>query len=427
MDANRFSTESLRDPRLLHILAAAIQAVEPGAAIERYLKSHPLKRNGRIYGLAIGKAALPMLEALARSVPLTKGLAVTKHASSPTLRGLTVMEGGHPLPDERSLLAGRRVVEWVGMLQENDTLICLISGGGSALVSAPWPGLSLHDLRALTALLLSCGARIDEINILRRHLDQIKGGGLLRLTPAKHVLSLILSDVIGNPLEAIASGPTAPDPSRREDALAVLEKYRLMAQIPAAILAALRHAPETLKPGDPRLETVQNVIVGDNALAIRAALKQAEKEGFASESLGSAWQGEARQVGEQFAACFLAALARRPRPFCLVAGGETTVTLRGSGRGGRNQELALASVPVLAGQRDIRLIALASDGEDGPTDAAGAVVSGETYQRGKMLGLEVAHHLSENDSYTFFAALGDLLHPGPTGTNVNDLIFLIAW
>lgn len=427
MDANRFSTESLRDPRLLRILAAAIRAVEPGAAVERYLEAHPLKTSGRIYGLAIGKAALPMLEALARRLPLTAGLAVTKHASLPTLSRLTVIEGGHPLPDERSLLAGRRVIEWVRALQENDTLICLISGGGSALVSAPWPGISLDDLRALTTLLLSCGARIDEINILRRHLDQIKGGGLLRLTPAKRVFSLILSDVLGNPLEAIASGPTAPDPTRRDDALAVLEKYRLTAQIPPAILSALHNTPETLKPGDPRLETVQNMIVGDNALALQAALAQAEEEGFASESLGSTWQGEARQVGEQLSACFLEALTRRQRPFCLVAGGETTVTLRGGGRGGRNQELALASVPLLAGQRDIRLIALATDGEDGPTDAAGAVVSGETYQRGKTLGLEVAHHLSENDSYTFFAALGDLLRPGPTGTNVNDLIFLVAW
>lgn len=427
MNANRFATESLHDPRLLRILAAAIQAVEPGAAVERYLETHPLRASGRIYGLAIGKAALPMLKALARRLPLTAGLAVTKHASFPTLSRLTVIEGGHPLPDERSLLAGRRVVEWVSALQENDTLICLISGGGSALVSAPWTGISLDDLRALTTLLLSCGARIDEINILRRHLDQIKGGGLLRLTPAKQVLSLILSDVIGNPLEAIASGPTAPDPTWREDALAVLEKYHLTAQTPPAILSALHNVPETLKPGDPRLETVHNVIVGDNALALQAALAQAEEEGFASESLGSTWQGEARQVGEQLSACFLEALGRRQRPFCLVAGGETTVTLRGGGRGGRNQELALASVPLLAGQRDIRLIALASDGEDGPTDAAGAVVSGETYQRGKALGLEVARHLSENDSYTFFAALGDLLRPGPTGTNINDLIFLVAW
>jgi len=425
MDANRFSTHSLCDPRLLRILEAAIQAVEPGAAVERYLETQPLQTSGQIYGLAIGKAALPMLDALARHLPLAGGLAVTKHASPLTLSRVTVIEGGHPLPDERSLRAGQRVKEWLGALQEDDTLICLVSGGGSALVSVPWPGISLEDLRTLTALLLSCGARIDEINILRRHLDQIKGGGLLRLTAARQVYSLILSDVIGNPLEAIASGPTAADPTHREDALAVLAKYRLTAEIPPAILTALHTAPETLKPGNERLSTVQNIIIGDNTLAARAALAQAEKEGFAGEYLGSAWQGEARRVGEQLSARFLAALAQRARPFCLVAGGETTVTVRGHGRGGRNQELALASVPLLAGQRNIRLIALATDGEDGPTDAAGAVVSGESLQRAKTLGLEVARHLSENDSYSFFAALGDLLRPGPTGTNVNDLIVMI--
>lgn len=299
-------------------------------------------------------------------------------------------------------------------------------------------------MQSLTRQLLACGARIDEINALRRHLDQVKGGGLARAAAPARVVSLILSDVVGNPLEAIASGPTAPDPSSRADALRVLEKYGLTENVPAAILHTLEHAPETPKPGDSLFARVENVLVGSNALAAQAALQQAESEGFHAQFLGDSWQGEAREVAKT--------LCERlkdvtHRPVCLVAGGETTVTLVGqvsdlsantmthTGQvkdlshvlGGRNQELALAAARELAGLPNVMLVTLATDGEDGPTDAAGAVATGETAERARALNLDPGAFLARNDSYHFFAPLGDLLQPGPSGTNVNDLTFLFGF
>jgi glycerate 2-kinase len=453
MDASRFFTHSLRDPRVARILAAALEAVDPNTAVERYLLSKPLPPAGRVFALGLGKAALPMTRALSHFTDFTRALVITKHAPSLELQAATVIESGHPVPDARSLAAGQAALEFISSLHEDDLLVCLISGGGSALMTAPV--VPLEDMQALTSALLACGARIDEINTLRRHLDQVKGGGLAKATKAR-VLSLILSDVVGSPLEAIASGPTAPDPTTREDALAVLEKYDLLSanfrqsslnlkeisvnsrKLADSILESLKTNPETPKPNDPIFSRVDNVIVGDNALAIKAALKRAEQEGFQAESLGSDWQGEAREVGLELARKLRVTIESKNHPFCLVAGGETTVTLRLRrqkpaappresilGKGGRNQELALAAVPVLAGLENALLISLATDGEDGPTDAAGAVVNGETLQRAKELDLTVADYLSRNDAYPFFERLGDLLRTGPTGTNVNDLVFLL--
>ena len=266
-----------------------------------------------------------MVEALSRSTSLESALVISKHVSDSGLKGIkertpdiTVMEAGHPLPDSRSLAAGKDALAFIAPLEADDLLVCLISGGGSALMTSP--RVPMADMQALTSALLSSGARIDEINILRRHLDRIKGGGLVKATKAR-VLSLILSDVVGNPLEAIASGPTAPDPTTREEAFAVLEKYgllsvnqnqslrkkihaharRLAGTFSWSIHQFLSSCPETPKPADPIFSRVQNVIVGDNALAVEAALKQAHEEGFQSESLGSAWQGEACKVGRTLA------------------------------------------------------------------------------------------------------------------------------
>lgn len=229
MDSNRFATHSLQDARLLRILSAALEAVDPFQAVQKYLP----KIEGRVFGLGIGKAAIPMMDALAEQIPLSGGLAVTKFASGLSRESFTILEGGHPIPDARSLYAGEQVLEFVSSLKEDDTLICLISGGGSALMTAPY--VSLEDLQTLTSLLLSSGARIDEINVLRRQLDRVKGGGLAGATKAK-IISLILSDVIGNPLEAIASGPTILDPTTRKDALTILKKYDLDQQVPNSIL-----------------------------------------------------------------------------------------------------------------------------------------------------------------------------------------------
>jgi hydroxypyruvate reductase len=372
-----------------------------------------------------------MMDALADRVSLAGGLAVTKFASG--LSGAyTILEGGHPVPDSRSLQAGERVLEFVSSLEEEDTLVCLISGGGSALVTAPY--VPLEDLQTLTSLLLASGARIDEINTLRRQLDRVKGGGLARVTRAK-IISLILSDVVGNPLEAIASGPTVPDPTTKADAVAILQKYNIEKEVPKSILDILlgipslaQHPREVALAGDggSRIDRVRNIIIGDNKLAALAALEQAVREGFQSEILTNELQGEAREIGQELAQRLLQEIRNRARPFCLIAGGETTVTLRGKGKGGRNQELALSAVDELNGTENLILVALATDGDDGPTDAAGAVVTGESSQRAESLGLDPADYLSKNNAYPFFDALGDLLKTGPTGTNVNDLIFLFA-
>jgi len=286
-----------------------------------------------------------------------------------------------------------------------------------------------------TSILLRCGANINEINTLRKHLDQVKGGGLARLAHPASLITLILSDVVGNPLDVIGSGPTVPDTSSFADAYAVLERYGVVADAPAPIVDRLRRGmaselPETLKPGDARFARVHNLIVGSNLQAAEAALAAARTAGFNTLLLTTFLQAEAREAGRM-----LAAVARElassghplPLPACIIAGGETTVTLRGSGRGGRNQELALAAVASMAGLPNLALVALATDGGDGPTDAAGAVVTGATLDRARSLGLDPAAHLARNDAYPFFDALGDLLRPGPTETNVNDLAFVFAF
>lgn len=426
-----FLTETLRThphgAAVTRILAAAMQAVEPGLLPYPPLDKILAKQDGNILVIGVGKAAsamtLPLASTLADRTPI--GLLIPKQTPVHIPAGFEVIPGGHPIPNEASQRAGLRALELASDLGANDLLVCLISGGGSALMTAPLPGLTLDDLRALTSALLACGARIDEINTLRRHLDQVKGGGLARAAYPARVISLILSDVIGSPLEAIASGPTAPDPTTKAAALGVLENYNLTDKVPAAIVKALKDAPETPKPGDGLFAHVENVIVGSNALAAQAALSQAQAEGFHPEFLGDAWQGEARDVAKIL--CNRLTSAHQKTPICLVAGGETTVSICGNGLGGRNQELALASVTELAGLNNVLLVTLATDGEDGPTDAAGAVVTGETLQYAHTMGLDPVKFLLRNDSYHFFNALGDGLSPGPSGTNVNDLTFLFAF
>jgi hydroxypyruvate reductase len=384
--------------------------------------TYPLDGIERIHLLGLGKSTHAMSLSLANLSP--RSLLIPKRTFPLPWAGCEIQPGGHPVPDENSLKAGQRALEFVHNLGENDLLLCLISGGGSALMTSPHAGLSLSDLQTLTQALLTCSASIDEINTLRRHLDQVKGGGLAQAAYPAQIISLILSDVVGNPLEAIASGPTAPDPTTRDDALAVLDKYRLRSKVPAAILHTLEAAPETPKPGADLFGRVQNVIIGSNFLAAQAALAQAETEGFQTRFLGDTWQGEAREVAKIF--CDELKTIHE-RPLCMVAGGETTVTVSGTGLGGRNQELALAAVEELAGLENVMLISLATDGEDGPTEAAGAVVTGETKKRAQAINLDAKTFLRENNAYHFFEPLDDLLKPGPSGTNVNDLTFLFGF
>ncbi len=435
------------------VLNAALEAVDPAEAVSRFVKRKEdvLSINGRNYALndyehiyivGAGKAGTPMATSIATILGshLTEGIIIVKegYTSGSDLGNLAktrILEAGHPIPDERGVHATEQVVRLLQETTEDDLVICLISGGGSALTPALVDGLTLDHLKTLTAQLLASGANIIEINTLRKHLNRIKGGQLARLVSPAKLVALILSDVVGNPLEVIASGPTVPDGTTYFDAYAVLERYDLLDKAPAPVIAHLikglrGEIAETPKPGDPLFINVQNVIIGSNLQAAEEALNQARKEGFNTILLTTFLEGEARQVG-----IVLAGILRQvhhnghplPRPTCIIAGGETTVTLQGDGLGGRNQELALSAVSDLAGIPDIAMITLATDGSDGPTDAAGAVVTGETLGRAHGLGLDPDDFLARNDAYTFFETLGDLIKTGPTNTNVNDLVFLFAF
>ncbi len=299
----------------------------------------------------------------------------------------------------------------------------------------PVGGVSLSDLQIMTDALLRCGATIDEINAIRKHLSQIKGGHLARWAYPAKVVSLILSDVVGNPLDVIASGPTVPDSATFADAVGVVEKYDLTEQLPRSILGHLRRGvegelPETPKAGDPAFDRVDNVVIASNDIAASAALRAAEALGYNAMLLSTYIEGEACEVARVFAAIGREiAVSGRPMtpPACVIAGGETTVTIRGSGLGGRNQELALAAALEIGGLANVLVVALATDGTDGPTDAAGAVVDGTTVLRADEIGLSAAGSLRNNDAYHFFERLGDLLITGPTNTNVNDLTFVFVF
>jgi glycerate 2-kinase len=411
---------------------AALAAADPASAIRRYVRRegdvlyvadqcYHLGDYERVYVVGGGKAAVPMAAAIVDILGerLTEGVVVTKyeHAGGWSVPRLQIIEAGHPVPDENSVRGARAVADLADQATERDLIICLISGGGSALLTLPVPGLTLADLQALTDALLRCGATINEVNAVRKHCSGIKGGNLARLAAPAQLVTLVLSDVVGDPLDAIASGPTVPDTTTVADAREVLGRYGILEVLPLQ---------ETPKPGDAIFDKVQNVVVGSNRLAALAAVKKARVLGFNALLLSTYVEGEAREVGR-----VAAALAKGIRahgdplspPACLVWGGETTVMVRGEGKGGRNQELALSAALALDGWRDVLIMALATDGTDGPTDAAGAIVTGETMDRAREHGLDAWAALEANNSYHFFEALDGLIRTGPTGTNVNDLLF----
>lgn len=436
---------------MARIMAAGLNAVDPYLAVTHFLhrekdvlfagtQTIDLSKFNRIFIIGVGKAAVPMTSAIEEIIGdlVTEGVVVTKtghtkaaHSLSPKL---AIVEAGHPLPDQQSVAGAQQALDLLSKARSDDLIFCSISGGGSALMTSPQPGITLEEMQSLTSHLLACGATIDEINTIRKHIDQVKGGGLLMQAGSSQWVSLILSDVIGDPIDRIASGPTAPDPSTYADAYKIIERYQLLDQAPASIITHLnrglhKHISETLKPGNPIFNQVNNLIVGNNTIAAAASLHEAEQSGFNSLLLSTSIQGEASQVGLLFGA-IAQQVARTnqpvPRPACIISGGETTVTLRGKGHGGRNQEVALGAVLPFAGLENIFLITLATDGGDGPTDAAGAVVSGETLGRAFRLGFNPREFLNRNDSYHFFNSLNDLLKPGSTLTNVGDLTYLFA-
>jgi hydroxypyruvate reductase len=390
-----------------------------------------LDRIRRVVVVGAGKASGSMAqaaEAVLDGVAID-GLVVVKELREPGPRRVRVVDAGHPIPDARGEAAAAEILRLARAAGPDSLVLCLISGGASALTPAPVPKVTLAEKQAATRLLLECGATINELNAVRKHLSRLKGGQLARVAHPAPVVSLLLSDVIGDPLDVIASGPTAPDPTTFGDALGILDRFGLRARLPSSVRAHLEggargEAEETPKPGDPALAGVTNVVIGNNGLVVDAAVAEARRVGLTPCLLTRRLQGEAREVARVFAA-LLDETARgglvQGRPACLIAGGETTVTIRGRGTGGRCQEFALALVPELASMRDVVVLAAGTDGSDGPTDAAGAVVDTTTLERARGKGMDARRALAENDSHPFFAALGDLVMTGPTGSNLMDL------
>ncbi len=436
------------------IMRAALDAVEPGAAVLKHLRlvgnrllvsgeqSYVLDEFDRVLVIGAGKAGAPMAAAVADILGerLNGGVVVVKHGHTldgPSTTGpIEIVEAGHPIPDRAGLCGARHIADLLHDTTERDLIICLLSGGGSALMTLPAYGISLADSQALTQILLGCGATINEINTIRKHISQLKGGQLARLASPATVVSLVLSDVVGDPLDVIASGPTVPDPSTFSDAWEVLARYGVVDDVPPSIVGYLTAGlqgvvADTPKPGDPLFERVHNVVVGSNRLAARAAAAEAARLGFATTLLTTFLEGEAREVGKVIAGLVkgLASgeMTYLERPACLIAGGETTVTLSGKeGQGGRNQEMALATALALNGWDGVLVACLATDGSDGPTDAAGAFADGTTVARAAELGMDAQLFLSRHDAYRFFKQLDDLIVTGPTRTNVNDLIVALA-
>lgn len=397
----------------------------------------PLKDFDRVFLIAAGKAALEMAAAVEEIVGarLTSGIAVTKRGHSKSrLHVARAFAAGHPIPDRAGVEASLAVRDLLKELNARDLLLVAISGGASALLPAPAEPVTLGAKQQTTDLLLRSGANIGELNTVRKHLSFLKGGRLAALAYPATVVGLLLSDVIGDAVDVIGSGPTAADASTFADAIAVLEKFSLADRVPRVVrnhleAGARGEIAETPKPRDPLFENVHNIVIGSNRLALEAAAQQAKKLGFRTMILSSTMQGEAREVARVHAEILREIVSSGhpiAPPACILSGGETTVTVRGDGKGGRNQEFALAAALAIAGLNRVLLLSAGTDGSDGPTDAAGAIATGDTVVRARRLGLDAAQHLAVNDSYVFLDALGDLIKTGPTGTNVMDVHLLLA-
>ena len=441
------------------IFRAGLARVDPLAMMERVLTldgdtlrvvtetechAYDLSRYRRIIALGAGKASARMALGLERLLGdrLWGGAIAVKDGYQESLSRLTLLAAGHPVPDARSLEAARTLLSLAATAGPDDLVIVLISGGGSAILAAPLvaPGhaLTLADKQEVTRALLACGATIHDVNRVRKKLSAIKGGRLAQAIAPAHCLSLLLSDVVGDDLDVIASGPTVPDPTSPEEVLTILHQYGLAGRMPAAAEAVLRDVarglvPDTPKAGDPAFATCRSVLVGTNYQALLAAREKALALGYNTLILTAHLIGEAREMAHLFYG-----MARDmalhglplPPPACVIAGGETTVTLRGPGKGGRNQEMALAYLDDLSrGARDAGeavFLAAATDGGDGPTDAAGAFASRAILGRGRELGLTPADFLAQNDAYHYFQAVDQLLVTGPTNTNVCDIKILLS-
>lgn len=440
-----------QNQNLIGIFNAALAAVDPYNAVRRAVKiegavlhvagaAYDLDTFSRIVVVGAGKATARMAMAIEDVIGnrISDGLVIVKQGHTALLRTIKQAEASHPVPNEAGVEGTKRVLEIVKAVDEKALVICLLSGGASALLVAPVNGVTLADKQEVTALLLKAGASIGELNAVRKHLSAVKGGRFAKAACPAQIVTMILSDVIGDKLDVIASGPTTRDSTTFADAVAVIGKYGLKEKMPPRVMAFLARGmggqePETVKSGDSCLHKTRNVIIGGITQALFAAKEKARQLGFAPEVVTGELQGEARDAARFLAQTALRArdLARPGERRCLLSGGETTVTVKGTGRGGRNQELALAFALEIDGMDGVALLSAGTDGTDGPTDAAGAVVDGSTVQRARSFGVHPETYLGNNDSYAFFNKLDALtgerhhLITGPTGTNVMDLQILL--
>jgi glycerate-2-kinase len=429
------------------ILATALKAVDPQEAILNAVKldgeylrfkggSIDLSKVSRIFVVGGGKAGGLMTRAIESILGkrITDGIVNVIKGTERNFKTSRVEIWGasHPIPCSEGEKGIDKMLDMTNGLTRNDLVITLISGGGSALMPYPASGISLNDLQETTNLILRSGANINELNAVRKHLSGFKGGQFARhVTPAK-MLTLILSDVIGDPLDTIASGPTAADDTSFMDARNVLNNYGLLDKVPKNVLNRINAGmnaliPETPKRNDPIFEAVYNLVIANNSIAANSARDTAERLGYNSMVLTTYMEGEARQVGGVYASIAQQEHFRDlplPKPAAIIIGGETTVTVSGDGKGGRNQEVALSSIHKLSGIKAV-IATINTDGIDGPTDASGAIVDGKTLERAELLGLRSEKYLKENNSYIYFERLNDLIFTGPTGTNVNDLSLIL--
>jgi glycerate 2-kinase len=431
----------------MEIFAHALRSVDPVEAVNRHLKlkgedlrvdgkTYPLREYGHIYVIGAGKAGASMGLAVEAALGdrIRKGIIHVKYGHLSELKRVNLNEVGHPIPDEKGVSGARKIARLLEQLDEKDLVVCLISGGGSALLPSPVEGITLEDKQKMTNLLLECGASINEINAIRKHISRLKGGGLARLAYPSTLITLILSDVVGDPLDVIASGPTVPDKSTFGDCMAILRKYNLIEKAPPSIRDRIQRGingeiEETPKPGIPIFEKTQNVIIGSNIISVKAAEGRARELGYNSLILSTFIEGETREVAKVHAA-IAKEIAKTGHPIgtpaCVISGGETTVTIRGKGLGGRNQEFVLASALGITELKHVLILSGGTDGTDGPTDAAGAIADVHTVRKAHELGLDAAAYLEDNDSYHFFKKLGDLVTTGPTNTNVMDLRLILV-
>ncbi len=429
------------------IFGAALKAADPVAAVSRFLcveadtliagaRRYSLPRFRRVLVLGAGKASAAMAVAVEKALGkrVTDGWINVKYGHTAKLKRIRVHECGHPVPDEAGVEGTRRLIDLSASAAVDDLVICLISGGASALTPAPVPPITLAEKQTTTRLMLECGANIHQMNTVRKHISGFKGGQLARLASPATLITLMLSDVIGDSMDVIGSGPSVPDHSTFADAHAILAEFGLLNRVPASVRDRIEAGcagkfPDTPKEGDPVFARAHNIVVGSNRLAVDAAAAHARQLGYRTLVLSTLIEGETREIARMHAAIareiHQSGQPMKP-PVCVISGGETTVTIRGNGIGGRNQEFALAGAIEIAGLPRTVILSGGTDGTDGPTDAAGAIADGATVATAGAKGLDPRDYLSRNDSYRFFEQVGGLIMTGPTRTNVMDVRLVLV-